>query len=114
MKRIFLLTLCLLALIGLVACGGGNGDNGGTQNPPAGDPPGTEYKVTLILENNLASVKSENPVTVKKGESATFRLSLSETAVFRCLPWQEAGVMRKKQGKSLEIPLLFCYAVPSF
>lgn len=86
MKRIFLLTFCLLALIGLVACGGGNGNNGGnggSQNPPANDPPGTEYKVTLILENNLASVTSENPVTVKKGESATFRLSLSETAVFR-------------------------------
>jgi len=57
MKRIFLLTLCLLALIGLVACGGGNGDNGGTQNPPAGDPPDTEYKVTLILENNLKIIR---------------------------------------------------------
>ncbi len=77
MKRILLLAICLLALIGLISC------VGGTETPPDENETDTEYKVTLILENGSASVTSENPVSVKKGESATFRVSLADTAVFR-------------------------------
>ena len=81
MKRIFLLALCLFALCLLAACGG---TPGGVQTPPDGGttpPADTEYKVTLILENNTATVTSENPVTVKAGESAKFRVSLSMRAL---------------------------------
>ena len=95
MKRILLLALCLFALCLLVACGGASG---GVQTPPGGDknpPADTEYKVTLILENNTATVTSENPVTVKAGESAKFRVSLSSTAVFRSV---DAGSYDYKTG----------------
>ena len=91
MKRIFLLVLCLCSLVLLVACGG-------TQTPPegGGNPPSdAEYKVTFISENNTATVTSENPVTVKAGESAKFRVSLSSTAVFRSV---DAGSYDYKTG----------------
>ena len=95
MKRILFLALCLFALCLLVACGG---TPGGVQTPPDGGvtpPADTEYKVTLILENNTATVTSENPVTVKAGESAKFRVSLSSTAVFRSV---DAGSYDYKTG----------------
>lgn len=78
MKRILLFALCLFSLLALVACGGGQTPPGGEQNPPS-----DEYTVTFISENACASVTSANPVTVKAGETATFRVKLSDTAVFR-------------------------------
>ena len=77
MKRILLFLLCLFSLLALVACGGQT-TPGGEQNPTS-----DEYTVTFISENACASVTSANPVTVKAGETATFRVKLSDTAVFR-------------------------------
>ncbi len=77
MKRLFLFALCLFSLLILAACGGGTAP-GGEQNLPE-----SEYTVTFISENTCATVTSANPVTVKAGETATFRVALSDTAVFR-------------------------------
>ena len=77
MKRIFLFSLCLFSLLALVACGGQT-TPGDEQNPTS-----DEYTVTFISENACASVTSANPVTVRAGETATFRVKLSDTAVFR-------------------------------
>lgn len=86
MKRLLLLAVCLLSLCFLFACGGGqNPPAGGGGNPPTGGTGGTdtEYTVTVISENAHATVLSQNPVKVKAGKAATFKLKLSDTAVFR-------------------------------
>ena len=97
MKRIFLMALCLFALCLLAACGLQTPPEGGATSPDGGatPPADAEYKVTLILENDTATVTSANPVTVKAGESAKFRVSLSSTAVFRSV---DAGSYDYKTG----------------
>lgn len=99
MKRFLFFTFLLLAMLGLIACGGEQPPSDEGTNP-GGETPGTEYTVTFISENANASVTSKNPVTVKAGETANFRVSLSQTAVFRSA---DAGSFDYKTGL-LRIP----------
>lgn len=60
-KVLIVISLCLLTLVCLCACMGGETVS--------------EYKVSLITSSGV-TVTSENPVTVKEGETATFTVSL--------------------------------------
>ena len=92
MKRITLFALVLFSLLALVACGGG----GGTETPtPPDSPQETEFEVRFISENANATVTSTNPVTVASGETAKFKIQLSDTAVFRSV---DAGSFDYKTG----------------
>lgn len=78
MKKIVFLIMLLSALALLFSCAA----PGGGQTPGGGNAD-TDCKVTVFLSNTSATVKSQNPVTVKPGEAATFEIALSDTAVFR-------------------------------
>ena len=68
MKRIlFAIALCFITMIAFVSCSGGDGT--------------TEYKVSLITASGV-TVTSQNPVTVKSGESASFTVSMPKDYQF--------------------------------
>ena len=77
MKKTIFLSMLLLSLSLLFACGGGGG---GGSTPSGGD---DDHTVTVISENASASVITDNPVSVAPGATASFKISLSPTAVFR-------------------------------
>lgn len=65
MKKILIWFLALAMMLSLAACTipGGGGDNGDDDN--------TTYKV-MVIEDEGMFIASKNPMTVKKGETATF------------------------------------------
>ena len=76
MKRILfkLLPLLLLAVISLASCF--------SQVPPDSSDKSDGYRVTLVTDAG-ATVIGENPVTVKSGGNAKFKIDLGGTYVFR-------------------------------
>ncbi len=72
MKRLLsVFCFMILILLSLVACGGSSSSDDNSR----------EYTVTVVA--NGATVTSQNPMTVKKGESAVFDISISDTSAFR-------------------------------
>ena len=95
MKRIFLMALCLFALCLLAACGLQTPPEGGATSPDGGitPPADAEYKVTLILENDTATVTSDTTDIIlirisREGPTVSWRGSptVSPTTEASCAP----------------------------
>ena len=81
MKRVFMLVM-IFAALGIMLCScfapaNNNGSNGSGNGDSSGSESGENIKVLLTFDEYI-TVKSENPVYVSEGESATFEVEFDE------------------------------------